>query len=123
MTDDRPPIPNTRPADLLRRLRAGERTILLDVREADERAFCRIAAPPGLADLHFPLSTLTAHAAQLDEALGPEPRPPIVVYCHHGVRSMMVASWLTRRGHSGIENLDGGIDAWSVEADPSVRRY
>jgi rhodanese-related sulfurtransferase len=123
MTGEPPPIPSTRPAELLRRLRAGERPILLDVREADERTFCRIAAPPGLADLHFPLSTLAAHAAELDEALGPEPRAPIVVYCHHGVRSMMVASWLNRRGLGGVENLDGGIDAWSVEADPSVRRY
>jgi rhodanese-related sulfurtransferase len=50
-------------------------------------------------------------------------RGPLVVYCHHGVRSSQVVGWLAEQGISGILNLRGGIDAWSLKADPSVRRY
>ena len=45
----------------------------------------------------------------------PLARGPLVVYCHHGVRSRAVAEWLAERGLTGILNLQGGIDAWSRE--------
>lgn len=47
----------------------------------------------------------------------------IVVFCHHGARSAMVVEWLRRNGFPRAVNLSGGIDAWSVEVDPDVRRY
>jgi rhodanese-related sulfurtransferase len=61
--------------------------------------------------------------ARLDDIRGALARGPLVVYCHHGIRSRNVAEWLAERGLIGILNLTGGIDAWSLEADPSVRRY
>ncbi len=47
---------------------------------------------------------------------------PVVVYCHHGMRSLNVTGWLRQ---SGIEaqSLRGGIDCWSLEIDPKVPRY
>jgi rhodanese-related sulfurtransferase len=36
---------------------------------------------------------------------------------------MMVAGFLASRGYRSVVNLDGGIDAWSVEVDPKVPRY
>jgi rhodanese-related sulfurtransferase len=48
---------------------------------------------------------------------------PIVVYCHHGMRSMQVALFLEHAGFSDVYNLSGGIEAWSVQIDPSVARY
>jgi rhodanese-related sulfurtransferase len=48
---------------------------------------------------------------------------PLVVYCHHGVRSKTVQLWLAERGVSGLLNLQGGIDAWSVQVDRDVPRY
>lgn len=50
-------------------------------------------------------------------------RGPIVVYCHHGVRSRMVANWLAGQGLSRVINLQGGIDAWSLSVDRGVARY
>ena len=108
------------PADLRRRFESGERLIVLDVREPQEREFCAIAVPPAATDLHLPTSEFLALAQEL-----PDPRQaaPIVVYCHHGVRSRSVAAWLLRNGYENIASLEGGIDAWSLDIDPDVPRY
>jgi rhodanese-related sulfurtransferase len=99
---------------------AGTILTLLDVREPRERAFCTIAASPNVRDLHIPMREVPSHLEELDEAVA---RGPLVVYCHHGVRSMAVAVWLADRGLTGIVNLQGGIDAWSREVDSSVPQY
>ena len=46
----------------------------------------------------------------------------VVVYCHAGVRSFNVASWLKQQGVNAV-SMSGGIDRWSQEIDPSVPRY
>ena len=66
------------------------------------------------------MGQLSARCEEIHTAAG---TTPLVVYCHHGVRSMTVATWLAGRGVRGVLNLRGGIDAWSVEVDPAVRRY
>ncbi|MES2466157.1 MAG: rhodanese-like domain-containing protein [Verrucomicrobiota bacterium] len=48
---------------------------------------------------------------------------PIVVYCHHGLRSLDAAAYLIGHGFQQVKSLAGGIDAWSTEVDPAVRRY
>ena len=47
----------------------------------------------------------------------------LVIYCHHGVRSMVAANWLAARGLSNVTNLDGGIDAWTQHVDPTTPAY
>ena len=49
----------------------------------------------------------------------------ILVYCHHGNRSMYTISVLMNQGFDGkyLYNLAGGIDSWSLNVDPSIRRY
>ena len=47
----------------------------------------------------------------------------IVFLCHHGVRSMDATSYFAGHGFSNVKSLSGGIDAWSVEVDPSLPRY
>lgn len=47
----------------------------------------------------------------------------IVVYCHHGIRSLHAADHLLSMGFQKVYNLEGGINAWSIEVDPGVRRY
>ncbi len=87
---------------------------LIDVREQDEWDCCRLAG----AEL-IPLSTFGSLAP---EAL-PDLDQPLVIYCHHGVRSRRVADFLSARGFANVANLSGGIDAWSLEIDPAVPRY
>ena len=113
-------VPELAPEDLRMRLEVGEPLTLLDVREPYERSYCAIAVPPTAGDLFIPLRTIPTQIEVVHEALR---RGPLVVYCHHGIRSRNVAQWLADRGLSGILNLRGGIDAWSREADSTVPRY
>ena len=47
----------------------------------------------------------------------------VVVHCHHGGRSAQACELLKAQGFERIENLAGGIEAWSVTVDPGVPRY
>lgn len=108
------------PTDLARRLKSDEPPVVLDVREHDERGLCAIAIPAGTTDLHIPMAEIPTRFADIrNAAVGRE----LVVYCHLGQRSMVVATWLAARGIPGVSNLTGGIDAWSVEVDPTLARY
>ncbi|MHB1843446.1 MAG: rhodanese-like domain-containing protein [Deltaproteobacteria bacterium] len=89
----------------------GERPFLLDVRNPDEHDFARL---PGAT-----LIPLPELPERWDEVpLGRD----IVVYCHHGIRSLSGAAILAAQGRAA-KSLRGGIDAWSQAIDPSVPRY
>jgi rhodanese-related sulfurtransferase len=112
-------VPQLAPAKLAERLGQNEPICLLDVREPAERAHCRV--PSGTAaDLHIPLRTVPENLDAIRDAAGGR---TLVVYCHHGARSMMAARWLAAQGLGPVENLDGGIDAYSLQVDPGVPRY
>ncbi|MHB1157712.1 MAG: rhodanese-like domain-containing protein [Phycisphaerales bacterium] len=97
--------------DVKRKLDAGESFILLDCREPNERAHCKIEP-----SMHIPMKRT---ADQLDQL--PKDKP-IIVYCHHGMRSLQVAGLLLRNGCQA-QSMSGGIDAWAVKIDKSVPRY
>ncbi len=107
------------PEALLSRMASGEPLALLDVREPFERDLASIPAG-GALDVSIPMGEIPA---RIDEVARLAEDRPVVVYCHHGQRSMVVARWLAARGVGGLLNLDGGIDAWSADADPSTPRY
>ncbi|HVH40228.1 MAG TPA: molybdopterin-synthase adenylyltransferase MoeB [Gemmatimonadaceae bacterium] len=100
------------PAELSMRLARGEGLLVVDVREPWEHDVGSIEG----AQL-MPMQSVPAGHGSL-----PRDRT-IVVYCHHGMRSAMVADYLRAAGFSRVLNLEGGIDRWSVEVDPSVPRY
>ena len=106
--------------ELAGRLNRGDAVVLLDVRETFERELCAIEVPSNAADLHIPMRSISARLPELRLAAGER---ALIVYCHHGVRSRAVVEWLLGQGIEGVENLSGGIDAWSREVDPSVPRY
>jgi rhodanese-related sulfurtransferase len=58
-----------------------------------------------------------------DTLLAMDRDTPIVFHCHLGVRSQQAAEYFRQRGFRDLTNLSGGIDAWSVDVDPSVPRY
>jgi rhodanese-related sulfurtransferase len=117
-----PKIGSLGPAELKSQLSAGGPLVLLDVREPVERAFCAIPAPSGVRDLHVPMGAIPASLDAIRSAASAA-GGPLVVYCHHGVRSLMAGRWLAAQGLEGICNLEGGIDAYSLQADPDVPRY
>lgn len=110
-TDD--PNADITPRELHERLAAGAPPdVLLDVREPHEHSYAHIAG----ARL-IPLRQLPSALSTLD------PEAEIVVYCHHGSRSAHAAQHLRAIGFRSVRNLIGGIDRWSQEVDPGVRRY
>jgi adenylyltransferase/sulfurtransferase len=100
--------------DLARRLANDNPTYLVDVRQPWEH---ETAALPG--SVLIPLNELADRAGEV--------RPPdgalVVVYCHHGVRSLRGAALLQHLGHAHVASLAGGIEAWSCEVDPGMPRY
>lgn len=105
-------VSSATPAEIKARLDRSDDLLLIDVREHDEVA---IAALPGA--VVCPLS-------QADHWIDNVPSGrPLVIMCHHGVRSMHAAMALAGRGHRDITNMTGGIDLWSQQVDPAVPRY
>ena len=95
-------------------LDAGEKLVLLDVREPDEHATARIAG-----SILIPIREVPTRLAELE----PHKEGRIVVHCHHGGRSLRVTNFLVQQGFTQVQNLSGGIDAWSQLVDPTVPRY
>ena len=98
------------PQDLRQRL---DQVRIVDVREPWEYQICRLAGAESI-----PMGEIPAALPRLD---GDD--KPLVVYCHHGVRSLRVANWLRQQGIEEVASLQGGIDRWSLEIDPAVPRY
>jgi len=100
--------------ELKAKLDRGEKPRLVDVREPMELAICRIEGAE-----HIPMMQLflgvKAPSAKKDEE--------IVVFCHHGIRSLEAASYLRGKGFARARSLAGGIDAWAAQVDPDLRRY
>lgn len=109
------------PRDLDEMLRSPAQVILLDVRNPDERAYAAIDGARAVADVFIPIGELMERVGELDAAL--RENAYVVVYCHHGMRSLVAGNWLAERGVLNVLNLNGGIDAWSAEVDPAVPRY
>jgi rhodanese-related sulfurtransferase len=103
------------PHEIQRRLQAGEKLALIDVREPGEFQLARIAA----AEL-IPMRAVPAELSRLDAQAD---QTPLIVFCHHGVRSLNVVHWLREQGVDACQSMAGGIDRWSLEIDPSVPRY
>ncbi|NOJ78223.1 rhodanese-like domain-containing protein [Myxococcus xanthus] len=109
------PIPEMTPARLAELLAgpAESRPALLDVRFPTENAW--VALPDSLL---IPLPELEERADELEALRG----RPVVVYCHHGVRSLDGAAYLMSLGIDAV-SLRGGIDLYSLQVDPSLPRY
>ena len=102
------------PTDVKAKLDAGEPVLLVDVRQPEEHAHCRIAG-----SVLIPLGELTGRVGELD----PPDGATVVVYCHHGVRSLNGATFLAQAGLPNVVSMAGGIEAWSTLVDPTVPRY
>jgi rhodanese-related sulfurtransferase len=99
-------------AQLLRQATPGQEPLLLDVREFWEFRICHIDGSRLL-----PMRQVPGALAEL------VPDRPVVVICHHGIRSQQVARFLEQQGFSQVYNLRGGVDAWARDVDPSMATY
>ncbi|MBI1842299.1 MAG: hypothetical protein HYR88_15795 [Verrucomicrobia bacterium] len=102
------------PSDLAAWMRKPDAPLLLDVREPEEHQFVALAG-----SLLIPLAELPARSEELDEWR----RRDVVVYCHHGIRSLRAIAHLAALGFEKLHNLSGGIDRWTSDVDSSLPRY
>ena len=100
------------PQEVKQRQERNEELTILDVRELWERQTANIASSQ-----HVPMADIPSRLQELD------PEQHIVVYCHHGTRSLSVTDWLRKQGYEKVQSMSGGIERWSLEIDPTVPRY
>lgn len=100
--------------DTKARIASNAPPLLVDCRERQEFDLVHIAGAKLL-----PMSQITA---RLGELAGCEEQA-IVVYCHHGMRSAQVVTWLREQGFASVQSMAGGIDAWAIEIEPGMTRY
>ena len=100
------------PGEVKNLISRGEKFAFVDVREKWEHDTAHIEG----ATL-IPLREIPGNLAKLQQA------GEIVLFCHHGMRSLDAAAWLRAQGVEGARSMSGGIDRWSMEVDPGVPRY
>ena len=93
-------------------LNAGESLTILDVREPQELAICKLEN-----SLDIPMQSIPDNLDRLRDA------ELLVVVCHSGMRSWQVTQWLRQQGFAQAQSMAGGIDVWSQEVDDSKPRY
>lgn len=96
------------------KLNSDDEFLLLDCRETDEFETVHIDK-----STLIPMSELAERISELDAHRESE----IIVYCHHGGRSLRVTNWLLQQGFKNVKSMAGGIDQWAIEIDPSLERY
>jgi rhodanese-related sulfurtransferase len=94
--------------------KAGTPFRLIDCREPEEWDTCRIEG----AEL-LPLSEF----AERHPGVLADPAEPIVIHCHHGMRSAKATLFLRQKGYQNVWSMARGIEGWSLEVDPTVPRY
>jgi adenylyltransferase/sulfurtransferase len=112
MTEDLYANMEVAPGDVKDMLARGEKLFLVDVREKWEYDTTHIEG-----SVLIPLREIPANLARLEAA------SELVLFCHHGMRSLDAAAWLRSQGVEGARSMAGGIDRWSAEIDPNVPRY
>ncbi|MDE0637803.1 MAG: rhodanese-like domain-containing protein [Candidatus Poribacteria bacterium] len=100
------------PSELKQMMNAGRDFVLLDVREVWEYQLVHIEGA-----VSIPLGELPRRSREL------LPVDEIVVYCHHGMRSLDAAYLLQQLGFKSVLSVAGGIDRWAKEIEPDMQRY
>ena len=100
------------PKELQERLEKGDDLVIIDVREDWEHS--RVRLPDAI---HIPLAQLPRKLSEIDRD------KDVVVYCHHGARSLQACHFLKKMGFEKVKNLTGGIDAYALHVDRTLPRY
>lgn len=96
-------------------LMADSDALLLDVRTPEEFEIVNLKHIG--EHLHLPMDILSQNLDKIDK------KKKVIIYCHHGVRSLHVQHFLLQNGYDQVYNLIGGIDAWTNEIEPELPRY
>jgi len=112
MTDDLMANIEITPSETKALLAREKEVLFLDVREQWEYDTSHIEG-----SVLIPMREIPGNLQRIENS------DQIVVFCHHGMRSLDVAAWLRTQGVESARSMAGGIDRWSTEIDPKVPRY
>lgn len=98
--------------DVKRRLDAGERVTLVDVREESEYAAGRL---PGA--VHLGKGVIERDI----EKTIPDPATPLVLFCGGGFRSALAADAIQKMGYTNVVSMDGGWSGWTAKGYPTEK--
>ena len=90
--------------------------LLLDVREPWEFEYCNIEG-----SILIPMGKLASRLDTLKAEIGHE--RDIIMICHHGIRSRQMGYYMEQAGFTSITNLDGGVEQWATDVEPTMKRY
>jgi molybdopterin/thiamine biosynthesis adenylyltransferase/rhodanese-related sulfurtransferase len=112
LTEARQVVPEQGPAELRKRLEAGEPVVVVDVRDPDEYrdGFIEPATNISRGFLEFRIGAAVT-----------DPATPIVLYCQTGLRSVLAAKALRDLGYTNVVNLQGGFQKWAQSGLPVVK--
>ena len=112
LAEARQVVPEEGPADLQRRMKSGEKVVVIDVRDPDEFRDGHIEGSANISRgfLEFRIGTAVT-----------DPATPIVLYCQTGLRSVLAAKALRELGYATVINLQGGYQKWVQSGLPVVR--
>jgi rhodanese-related sulfurtransferase len=112
MTDDLLANIEIAPREVKDLLARSGNMLFVDVREQWEYDTAHIEG-----STLIPLREVPGNLAVFERADG------VVLFCHHGMRSLDAAAWLRSQGVESARSMSGGIDRWAIEVDPRVPRY
>src|SRR5687768_4007395 len=99
--------------DLQEKFKFGQKLQLIDVREPEEFAICKLPESKLI-----PLGEIPKRYTEID------PEAEVIMICHHGFRSAQAIQFLSQRsGFTNLINLKGGIHAWAEQIDPEMPVY
>lgn len=99
--------------DLQDMMKVNQNFQLLDVRELTEYQVSSIKQ-----SLHIPLQELPSNYSQIPHQI------PVIVYCHHGIESVLAIEYLSKNhGFTNLYLLSGGLHAWATEIDQAMTWY
>ena len=112
LTEARQVVPEEGPAELVGRLAAGEKLVVIDVRDPDEYRDGHLEAASNISRgfLEFRVGTAVT-----------DPSTPVVLYCQTGLRSLLAAKALKDLGYSNVINLQGGYQKWAQSGLPVIK--
>lgn len=110
--DARKNIKETTVADVKRRIDAGEKFLLVDVREESEYASGHL---PGA--VHMSKGVIERDIEQRV----PDPNTKLILYCGGGFRSALAAENLQKMGYANVESMDGGWRGWNAAGLPTTK--
>jgi rhodanese-related sulfurtransferase len=112
VADAKSRVKETNVGDVKKRREAGEKFLLVDVREESEWANGHVTDA-----IHLSKGIIERDI----EKLIPDDSTKVILYCGGGFRSALAADNIQKMGYANVESMDGGYGAWAAAGLPTSK--